>query len=248
MKKKTVFRTSLALILLNLIFVSFAINASSIDYTLDIHENDKLIWKVEKLNEDIYNSVFITEERPDFEEDDLIKYRITDIDKSSDYWKITYYIWDYTDDPDNLEGDADDDDTHKVYRDPEDQADDILLMDEIIDMWILPTPFTNYLDNFEEDFEHQVIRVYVEDDSLIAKISATDEIPSTYEVELTYDVNGVMKKLEYFDQTGSNFFELVLQKEAVIPGYDIYLILGILLICGLIGVIAIRKKLLISKK
>ena len=248
MKKKNFLRIALLLGLFNFIFISsFTINAVSIEYTLDINKDDTFIWKVEKLEEDIYNSIFIPEVA-DFEEDDYIKHQIREIDKTSEYWKVEYYYWDYTDDIEDLEDDADEKESDKVYRDPEDQADDILLIDEIIEMWVIPTPFTNFLDEFEEYFEHQVISIYVDGDSLTAKISATEEIPATYEVELTYDVNGVMEKLEYYDQTGSNFLELVLKKEAIVPGYDIFIIFGTLLFCGLIGIIFIRKKLQISKK
>ena len=248
MKKKNFLRIALLLGLFNFIFISsFTINAVSIEYTLDINKDDTFIWKVKKLEEDIYNSIFIPEVA-DFEEDDYIKHQIREIDKTSEYWKVEYYYWDYTDDIEDLEDDADEKESDKVYRDPEDQADDILLIEEIIEMWVIPTPFTNYLDEFEEFFEHQVISIYVDGDSLTAKISATEEIPATYEVELTYDVNGVMEKLEYYDQTGSNFLELVLKKEAIVPGYDIFIIFGTLLFCGLIGIIFIRKKLQISKK
>ena len=248
MKKKNFLRIALLLGLFNFIFISsFTINAVSIEYTLDINKDDTFIWKVKKLEEDIYNSIFIPEVA-DFEEDDYIKHQIREIDKTTDYWKVEYYYWDYTDDIEDLEDDADEKESDKVYRDPEDQADDILLIEEIIEMWVIPTPFTNYLDEFEEFFEHQVISIYVDGDSITAKISATEEIPATYEVELTYDVNGVMEKLEYYDQTGSNFLELVLKKEAIVPGYDIFIIFGTLLFCGLIGIIFIRKKLQISKK
>ena len=75
MKKKNTFRIALVLILFNLIFISFAIKAFSLEYTLDVKENDTFIWKVTDFDEAIYDSIFITEPA-DFEEDDYTKYKI----------------------------------------------------------------------------------------------------------------------------------------------------------------------------
>ena len=245
MKKKSISLLILSLILFNFFFAAvFMINAFAVDYNIDVNENDTFIWKVDKFDQDTYEAIFIGE-KIEFEEDDLKKYQIMDIDKSTEYWKISYYIWDYTDDSSDFEYDADEEEKYKIYRDPEDQADDILFIEEIIEMWLIPNPYTNYLEDFKDDFDHQIIRVYIEGDSLIAKISATEEIPATYEVELTYDVNGIMEKLEYYDQNGDEFLEIVLQKEAI-PGYDVILIYGIIIICGIISVTIWFKKLHIS--
>ena len=245
MKKKSISLLILSLILFIFFFAAvFTINAFAVDYSIDVNENDTFIWKVDKFDQDTYEAIFIGE-KIEFEEDDLKKYQIMDIDKSTEYWKISYYIWDYTDDSSDFEYDADEEEKYKIYRDPEDQADDILFIEEIIEMWLIPNPYTNYLEDFKDDFDHQIIRVYIEGDSLIAKISATEEIPATYEVELTYDVNGIMEKLEYYDQNGDEFLEIVLQKEAI-PGYDVILIFGIIIICGIISVTIWFKKLHIS--
>ncbi|MFX0187854.1 MAG: hypothetical protein ACFE8A_08970 [Candidatus Hodarchaeota archaeon] len=245
MKKKNFALLTLSLILFNFFFIAiFTINASGVEYSIDVNENEIFIWKIEKFDQDTYEAIFVGEKIA-FEEDDLRKYQIMDIDKSTEYWKISYYIWDYTDDSSDFEHDADEEEKYKIYRDPEDQADDILLIEEIIEMWLIPIPYTNYLEDFKDEFDHQIIRVYLEDESLIAKISATEEIPATYEVELTYDINGVMEKLEYYDQNGDEFLEIVLQKEAI-PGYDVILIFGIIIICGTISVIIWWKKLHIN--
>jgi hypothetical protein len=245
MKKKSFSLLTLSLIIFNFFFIAvFTINASGVEYSIDVNENDTFIWKVEKFDQDTYEAIFIGE-KIEFEEDDLKKYQIIDIDKSTEYWKISYYSWDYTDDSSDFEYDADEEEKYKIYRDPEDQADDILFIEEIIEMWLIPIPYTNYLEDFKDEFDHQIIRVYIEGDSLIAKISATEEIPATYEVELTYDVNGVMEKLEYYDQNGDEILEIVLQKEAI-PGYDVILIYAIIIICGIISVTIWWKKLHIS--
>jgi len=219
----------------------------SLEYTLDVKENDTFIWKVTDFDEAIYDSIFINDPA-DFEEDDYTKYKIIEIDKSSDYWKIKYYTWDYTDEIEDFEDSADDEERYKIYKDPKDQADRILLFEQIEEMWLIPTPYNNYLKGFEEEFDHPIIRVYSDGESLNAKFSANEEIPSAYEIQLTYGVNGVMEKFEYFDQNSNNFLEFTLQKEAIIPGYDLSLILGILVICGLLSLIIIVKKISFVKK
>jgi len=238
-KKKIFFLLALSLILFNF-FVVFTINVSGLDYSLDVKENDVYIWKVEKLDEDVYKSIFVGE-NIDFEEDDYKKVRIDSIDKSTEYWRIIYSYWDYTDDTDDFNNKADDDKSIKVYSDPKEKADNIPLganeaMDKIANMWLVPTPFTNYIEEFRDEFDHPVIKVDIEDDILIAQISVTEEIPSTYEIELSYDLNGVMEKLVYIDRNDDEFLEIVLQKEAI-PGYDVLLIYGLIIICGIISVV-----------
>ncbi|MFX1392701.1 MAG: hypothetical protein ACFFAH_03920 [Promethearchaeota archaeon] len=247
-KKKILFLLTLSLILFNS-FAIFIINASGLEYNLDINENDIYIWKVETLDEDVYKSVFVGENLG-FEEDDYKKVRIDEIDKSTEYWRVFYSYWDYTDDTDDFNNKADDDKSKKVYRDPEEKADNIPLganeaMDKIADMWLVPTPYTNYIEEFKDEFEHPVVRVDIEDDILIAQISASEEIPATYEMELSYDLNGVLEKLKFIDIKGEEFLEIVLQKEAL-PGYDVFLIYGLIIICGIISVIIWQKKIHIN--
>ncbi|MFX1557223.1 MAG: hypothetical protein ACFFC9_08210 [Promethearchaeota archaeon] len=247
-KKRIFFLLALTLILFNS-FVVFTINVSGLEYSLDVNTNDVYIWKIEKFDENVYKSVFVGE-NPDFEEDDYKKVRIDEIDKSTEYWRIIYSFWDYTDDTEDFNNNADDDKSIKIYKDPEEKADNIPLganeaMEKIADMWLVPTPYTNYIENFRDEFDNPVVRVDIEDDILIAQISATEEIPSTYEIELSYDINGVMEKLDYTDREGDVFLEIVLQKEAI-PGYDVLLIYGLIIICGIISIIIWRKKLYIN--
>ncbi|MFX1239170.1 MAG: hypothetical protein ACFE8P_15825 [Promethearchaeota archaeon] len=213
---------------------------------MDVKENDAFIWKVEKLDENTYKSIFVGE-NIGFEEDDYKKVRIDEIDKSTEYWRIIYSYWDYTDDTEDFNNNADDDKAKKIYKDPEENADNIPLganeaMEKIANMWLIPTPYTNYIDEFRDEFENPVVKVDVEDDKLIVQISVTEEIPSTYEIELSYDLNGVMEKIVYIDRNGDEFLEIVLQKEAI-PGYDVLLIYGLITICGIISVIIWLKKL-----
>ena len=87
-----------------------------------------------------------------------------------------------------------------------------------------------------------IVRIDIGYDDLVAQISANEELPAIYEIELSYDVNGIMEKLQYIDQNSEEFLEIVLQKEAI-PGYDVILIYGLNIICAIISVIVWRKKL-----
>ncbi len=245
MRKKKISLLVLTLILFNYFSAFFIINAAGADYTLDINENDIFIWKVEKLDQDTYESIFFPE-KPGFDEDDSKKIQITDIDKKTDYWRIIYYLWDYTDDTEDFSNDADDERSKKIYKDPEDKVDDVFSdadpMGTIADMWVVPTPFINYIEEFRDEFDHPVITVYVDDSSLIAKYGV---VTAEYEIELTYGTNGILEKLEYIDIHGDVFVEIVLQKEAI-PGYDVVLFYGIIIICAIISVIVWKKKLVYS--
>ena len=242
MRKKNISLLVLFLILFNYFSAVFIINAAGVEYSLDINENDTFIWKVEKFDKDTYESIFFPEEAG-FEEDDSKKIQIVEIDKKTDYWRIIYYLWDYTDDTEDFSNDADDERGKKIYRDPEDKVEDIFYevdpMDTIAQMWVVPTPFINYIEEFRDEFNHPAITVYVDDSSLIAKWGA---VTAEYEIELTYGINGILEKLEYIDIHGDEFVEIVLQKEAI-PGYKVVLLYGIIIICGIISVIVWKKKL-----
>ena len=243
MKKKNISLLVLILILFNY-FTIF--NAAGVDYSLDINENDILIWKVEKFDQSTYEAIFFPE-KADFEEDDSKKIQIVKIDKSTDYWRIIYNFWDYTDDIEDFNSDADDERSKKIYRDPEDKVDDIFHevdpLDTIAEMWVVPTPFINYIEDFRDEFNHPAINVYVDDSSLIAKWAVEAAL---YEIELSYGTDGLLETLEYIDRQGDEFLEIVLQREAI-PGYDVVLIYGIIIICGIISVIVWKKKLSLSE-
>ena len=241
--KKIFFRIALIFILFSFLFST--INVFGIDYKLDVKENDTFIWEITEFDDDKYNSIFAFD-KADFEKNDQKKLQITNIDKSTDKWKITYNFWKYTDK--DFSENADDEKVYKIYKDPDEQADELLLMEDIIGMWVILSPYTNYIEELRDNFDHPLIILYIEEDALIAKFSGNPEIPSQYEVELTYEINGVLKVLEYFDQNGDTFLKVELLKENAIFGYDILIVLGVFLVIGLISVIFLRKKIIIYKE
>jgi len=242
-QKKFFFRIALIFILFCFFFST--INVFGIDYTLDVKENDNFIWEITELDEDKYNEIFPFD-HANFEKGDQKKFQITKIDKSTDYWKITYDYWKYTDK--DFSENADEEKVYKIYRDPAEQADKLLMMENIIGMWVIPTPYTNYLEDLRDHFDHKGIALYLEDDKLVAKDSGVENVLPTYEVELTYDINGVLKILEYFDQNGETFSKIELLEDNAIFGYDILIVLGVILVIGLISVIFLRKKIIIYKE
>ncbi len=238
MKKKTYLQLALLLILFHYFYV---INAVAVEYNLEFNENTKFIWRVEEYEEDTYKDIFI--EEADFEEDDQQQIRINSIDEREKKWVISYDIWDYTDNTEKFRDHPDDEEkTKTVYKDPEDQGDNIEELEDIAKMWVVPTPHINYIEEFRDEFDNSIIDVSVEDDKLIAKYAIET---AEYEIEMTYGNDGLAEKIEYINEDGDTFVKIVLLREEI-PGYNIFLI--IILICGVISVIIWRKKLVISKR
>ena len=231
MKKKTYFQLALLFLLFNYFIV---INAVAVDYTLDIDKDSNWIWRVDEYDEDTYKNIFI--EDADFDEDDQQQIKVTDIDNRDEKWVISYDRWDYTDNTDDFSDQADDEKFKTVYKDPEDQADDVLDLGDIANMWIVPSPYVSYIEEFRDEFDNPIIDVSVEDDKLIAKYAIET---AKYEIEIEYGDDGLAEEIEYIDDHGDTFVKITLLRETI-PGYNLFLI--ILLICGVISLIIWRKR------
>ncbi len=241
MKKKTYFQVALLFILINSFIV---INATAVEYTLDIDENTNWIWRVDEFDEDTYDDIFegySAEEKPDkLNEDDQQKISITDIDTRDEKWVISYERWDYTDDTNDFSDQPDDEKIKTVYKDPEDEGDDILVLEDIASMWIVPSPHINYIEEFHDEFDNPSIDVSVEDDKLVAKNAIE---MAKYEIEIEYGDDGLAEEIEYIDENGDTFIKITLIRETV-PGFNVGLIL--LLIFGVIAIIIWRKRSIFS--
>ena len=237
MKRKTYLQIALLFVLFNYIFV---INAVAVDYNIEINENNNFIWKVEEYDEDTYKNIFL--EEADFDKDDQQQIKITNIDTRDNKWVISYDSWDYTDDPDDFSGPPDDEKIKTVYKDPKDQADEILDLEDIPKMWIVPTPYINYIEDFRDDFDNPIIDISVEDDKLIAKYAIET---AKYEIEIEYGNDGLATEIEYIDADGDTFVRITSVRESI-PGYNLLLIF--LLICGVIGIIIWRNKSIFRKE
>jgi hypothetical protein len=231
MKKKTYFQLALLFILINSFII---INATAVEYTLDIDENTNWIWQVDEYDEETYEDIFI--EDADFDEDDQQQIKITEIDNRESKWIISYDRWDYTDDTNDFSDNPDDDKIKTVYKDPEDEADDILDLEDIAGMWIVPSPYVNYIEEFRDEFDNPIIDVSVEDDKLIAKYAIET---AKYEIEIEYGDDGLAEEIEYLDEDGDTFVKITLIRETV-PGFSVALVL--ILIFGVIGIIIWRKR------
>ena len=231
MKKKTYFQLALLFLLFNYFIV---INAVAVDYSLDIDKDSNWIWRVDEYDEETYKDIFI--EDADFDEDDQQQIKVTDIDNRNEKWVISYDRWDYTDNTDDFSDPPDDEKFKTVYKDPEDQADDILDLGDIANMWIVPSPYVSYIEEFRDEFDNPIIDISVEDDKLIAKYAIET---AKYELEIEYGDDGLAEEIEYIDEDGDTFVKIVLIREEI-PGYNLFLI--ILLICGVISLIIWRKR------
>ncbi|MFX0071077.1 MAG: hypothetical protein ACFFAO_08300 [Candidatus Hermodarchaeota archaeon] len=222
----------MTIFLINLIFVSKVVAA---EYNLELAENKTLIWKVDTFDEDTYERIFAKE--ADFDEDEQKQIKITAIDKRDTKWVISYDQWDYTDDTSDFSGSADDDKTKAVYKNPDDLDHKILEIEDITKLWVVPSPYINYIEEFENEFDNQIIDVSIEDDKLIAEYAI--ENPG-FQIEISYTNDGLAEKIEYIDDDGDTFVKIVLLQEEIIPGYPPLLLLP--LIFGAVIVIVWRKR------
>ena len=236
MKKRTYFQLALLFILFNYFIV---INAVAVEYNLEISEDTNLIWRVEEYEEDTYKDILLQD--ADFDEDDQQQIKITNIDTREKKWVISYDRWDYTDNTDDFSDPPDDEKIKTVYKDPKDQGDEIIELEDIAKMWVVPSPYIEYIEEFRDEFDNPIIDVSVEDDKLIAKY---DIETAEYEIEMTYGNDGLAEEIEYIDDDEDTFVKIVLIREAI-PGYNLFLI--IILICGVISIIKWRKKLIFTK-
>jgi len=236
MKKRYIFQLILLLVIIN--YTLIPVNVSAVDYRLEINENDAFIWEIDEVDSDKYEVIFVTE--PDFDKDDQKKIVITNIEETDNKWRVTYDLWDYTDDTDDFSEAADDEKTKKVYKDPEDQADSIIDLETFARMWVVPNPSNSYIEKFREEHSNDFFDVFVDDDTLIMRPAVEN---AEYEVQITYQNDGVAETIEYVDDDGETFVKIVLIEETTIPGYDVILISALILIGGIMSLIFWRKKL-----
>lgn len=235
MKKSHYIRLAFALILIN--YILFTTTAVGVEYNLGISENDNFIWTIEKLDDDRYEDLFIN--KADFDEGDQKKITIDEIEETNSKWRVSYFLWDYTDKTDDFSAEADDYKTKSVYKDPEDQADVIYDMETFAKMWIVPNPYLTYLEEFRDERDNMVFDVSVDDDTLTMKPAREN---AEFEIQIQYGGDGVAERIEYIDDNGDTFLKIV-EIEETIPGYDILFILGFILLGGIVSIILWKKKL-----
>ncbi|MBD3256057.1 MAG: hypothetical protein GF383_13255 [Candidatus Lokiarchaeota archaeon] len=238
MKKSYLGYFLLILILFN---IFFSINAVGVTYQVDVNDNDIFLWEVDEYDEDTYENI-VSFDTPDYDEDEQMKIQITNIEDKSNKWVISYDEWQYTDDTEDFNEGPNKEDEIKVYKDPEDKAENIIDIDDIVEIRIVATPFTNYIEDFRDNFDNPVINVFVDDDALVAKYAGET---TQFQIELTFGTNGVVKKIEYVDSEGETFVEINLLEEEIIPGYTPIII--VLIITGFICIIIWKRKDQFSK-
>lgn len=238
MKKNIVLK--LVTLLFLFIYTFFPVNVVGVEYTLGISERDSFIWEIEKLDDDLYEEIFLTD--ADFDEGYQSKIEIEYIDEISEKWRVRYYIWDYTSDLRDFEDRADDYKIRNVYKDPKDQADKINDLEAFTEMWVVPNPFVEYIEEFRDEYESDFFKVSVEDDTLRMK-PVVENIQ--YEIEITYGEEGVANVIEYIDVDGEIFVRIILLEKTIL-GYDILFILGSILLGGVVSVFFWKRKLNIN--
>ena len=237
--KKNIILKLIALLFL-FIYTFFPINVVGVEYTLGISERETFIWEVEKLDDDIYEEIFFTD--ADFDEGYQSKIETEYIDEISEKWRVRYYIWDFTSDLRDFEDRADDYKVRNVYKDPKDQADKINDLEAFAKMWVIPNPFVEYIEEIRDEYESDFFKVSVEDYTLRMN-PVVENIH--YEIDITYGDNGVANLIEYIEFDGEIFVRIILLEKTIL-GYDILLILGLILLGGAISVFFWKRKLNIS--
>ena len=106
-------------------------------------------------------------------------------------------------------------------------------MEDILDMWVVPTPFINYIEGFRDAFNISQINIYVSGSSISAKY-AFESIK--YEIKLTYTPEGIAEFIEYVDEDGTSFVRIALNREL---NTTLLLIIIIASVAGLIGILVI---------
>ncbi|MHA1148014.1 MAG: hypothetical protein ACTSR8_07180 [Promethearchaeota archaeon] len=205
---------------------------------MGVAKRDTFIWEVTKYDEVIYSKYF--SEDPNFIEGVSKKYEITNINEKSSEWEITYDKWDYTKDTDKFAGDPDSDESMIIYKSPEDQAENVYTIDDILNMWIIPTPYVNYLEDFRDHFKNNIINIYVEDDGTLRAKYAFSHIE--YDIEIAYTLDGVIETIRYVETDGDVFVVIELHRETAL-GTNL-----VLIPIGLIGILSVIYLLIIIKR
>jgi hypothetical protein len=233
MRKKQILNI-LLIILLILNYIS-VINALAVEYNLELSNNAEIIWKVDDYDKDVYKEIFL--KKADFDKGDQQKIKITNIDTREQKWVVSYLVWKYTSNTQDFSNPADGEKLKTVYKDPKDQVDAIIELEDIAKMWVVPSPFTNYIEEFRDKFDKQGWDISVDGDTLIAKYGIET---AQYEIQITYANDGLAQTVEYVDNNGHTFVKISLLRQEI-PGYPVLFI--ILFLCGVISIIIWRIKL-----
>ena len=235
MKKSIILKITILLFIFSYVFVP--VSVFGVEYSLGISDNDTYLWEIERLDNDIYEEILLTD--PDFDEDDQSRIEIDYIEESPEKWRLLYFFWDYTGDARDFEDRPDDYKTRKVYKDPDDQVDRINDLEAFANMWIIPNPIIDYIEEFRDEYDNDFFDVSVNDNTLRMK-PAVENIK--YEIDITYGDDGIANVIEYIDDDGEVFVRIILL-EKTIPGYDIIFIVVLILLGGVVSIIFWKRKL-----
>lgn len=238
MKKFSLSLTIGLLLLFSLLFSPFVF---SIDYSLDVEEQDEFIWRVDTFKEEIYNTYF--SEEAEFIQGVQEKKSITKIEETSEYWKVSYNYWNYTLNTDKLTEKADSEENYRIYKDPAVQANKTLVLDDILNMWLIPTPFPNYLSEYRNNFNVSYIALTTIDDGLRAKYSISRV---EFEIQIQYSINGIAKGIKYVETDGNVFVEISLYREVIRAYFMISFLTPPLM--AILYIFFYRKKVLIRQE
>jgi hypothetical protein len=236
---KKIINFKIAILLFTVSFITFPVKVVGLEYKIGISTDDTFIWEIDKLDEDIYEEIFVTD--TSLEEGDQSRIEIDFIEESSEKWRIFYFFWDYTEDSRDFEDRPDDYKTRKTYKDPEDQGEKINDLEDFSKMWIIPNPSVEYIEEFKDEYDNDFYDVSVDDNTLRMK-PAIENLK--YEIDITFGDEGVANLIEYINEDGEIFLRIILL-ERTIPGYDISFILVSILLGGVAIIFLSKRRLII---
>lgn len=238
-------RVIVKIVFLTLCFESLILgNVMGITYDLGVSKGDGFIYTVDNFDKTQYMTFFL--ENPPFRKDEQKKQDITSIVEKDEYWNITYDYWDWTSNPNRFLEEAEDVRNIIIYKNAADAANNSYTLEAILEMWIIPVPYINYLQEYVNNYQFQFINVMVQGSGISVKYAFSS---LDYQIMISYTLNGVVETIEYARISSDNvFLTISLSRDVSIPGFNLFISFSIIILVSLITIIKRRAILSLNEK
>lgn len=252
LNKKILFGLFLTTIVLSISLLPYVAAADpdpckDTEFTETLAEDTKLIYELRSFDKDLADKYLGNDDSEDLLDDGakvgaMFAIMVDDVDKKDDIislddgeecdgWEITYYIWDWEKDAEDLE---DKDDATKnvqtVFKNPKDLGEDInntQAKDKLDDTYFVPTPSKTYISciDFDKDADVEVSSsiVFIEQE-------VDDDVVYVYD----FKTNGMLRSLKVLTDKDEIIYEISVK--TTIGALDWTIVLGF--IVGILTVVA----------
>lgn len=219
MRKKLVITSLSVLFLLTL---SSIFLAQAVTYSLGVSEGDNFTWEVKTVDKEGIKEVMGYDISGNYQEGQQLKMQINGITDEGASWKVTVALWNPTTSSFSANPDSTTDLT--IYKDP--------AMYYGVS-WICPIPVKDYIQGIYGSIPSSYVELTDNSYALI--------FPNTGgKIKITYDSSsGILSSYQILKSDNTVVFDYSLISE--IPGYEVSLLMGILVI-SIIGIIYIKMK------